>query len=112
MMKRLKYYITYFDVEFIYCYYYMTLFIFYMIIVHLCLYLGAVKIGTGKINVVTGNSWLTKQIRHIHHHNYQNYVALPRQLWLDGINCGEGYIRQFVAMPLGKGYTIEVKHIF
>ena len=38
----------------------------------------------------------------------QNYCALPKQLWLDGINCGDGYIRQFVAMPLGKGYTVEV----
>ena len=26
---------------------------------------------------------------------------------MDGINCGDGYIRQFVAMPLGKGYTVE-----
>ena len=39
----------------------------------------------------------------------QNYCALPKQLWLDGINCGDGYVRQFVAMPLGKGYTVEVE---
>ena len=38
----------------------------------------------------------------------QNYVAIPKQKWLDGINCGDGTIRQFVAMPLGQGYTVEV----
>ena len=29
------------------------------------------------------------------------------QPWLDGINAGNGFIRQFVAMPLGMGYTVE-----
>ncbi|HEY7545931.1 MAG TPA: hypothetical protein VID27_13650, partial [Blastocatellia bacterium] len=31
------------------------------------------------------------------------------QPWLDGINAGEGYIKQFVAMPLGMGYTVEAQ---
>ncbi|MCA9977967.1 MAG: hypothetical protein KC413_19535, partial [Anaerolineales bacterium] len=29
--------------------------------------------------------------------------------WLDGINAGDGFIRQFVAMPLGMGYTVEAQ---
>lgn len=29
------------------------------------------------------------------------------QPWLDGIATGTGTIRQFVAMPLGLGYTVE-----
>jgi hypothetical protein len=37
----------------------------------------------------------------------QNYVALPDQPWLDGINAGDGFIRQFVAVPLGSGATVE-----
>jgi hypothetical protein len=37
----------------------------------------------------------------------QNYVALPDQPWLDGINAGDGFIRQFVAVPLGSGVTVE-----
>jgi hypothetical protein len=37
----------------------------------------------------------------------QNYIVCPNQPWLDGINVGDGIIRQFVAMPLGEGYTIE-----
>jgi hypothetical protein len=37
----------------------------------------------------------------------QDYLALPSQPWLDGFNVGKGKIRQFVAMPLGDGYTVE-----
>ena len=37
----------------------------------------------------------------------QDYIVCPDQPWLDGINTGHGSIRQFVAMPLGKGYTVE-----
>ena len=32
---------------------------------------------------------------------------MPAQPWLDGINAGDGFIKQFVAMPLGMGYTVE-----
>lgn len=32
---------------------------------------------------------------------------IPGQPWLDGFNVGEDMIRQFVAMPLGEGYTAE-----
>lgn len=37
----------------------------------------------------------------------QDYVTLPRQSWLDGFCEAKGKIRQFVAMPLGEGYTVE-----
>ena len=56
----------------------------------------------GKVDALTGKRWserLTKRP--------QNYLVCPDQPWLDGINAGEGFIRQFVAMPLGMGYTIE-----
>lgn len=62
----------------------------------------AVKIATGKICAISGKPWeegLTL--------NPQNYVVLPRQPWLDGYCVEEGVIRQFVAMPLGEGYTAE-----
>ena len=62
----------------------------------------AIKIAAGKINAVTGEAW----------HNDlsdkpQDYVVLPEQPWLDGFSIGKGLIRQFVAMPLGEGYTAE-----
>ena len=37
----------------------------------------------------------------------QDYVVAPEQPWLDGYCVEKGIIRQFVAMPLGAGYTAE-----
>ncbi len=62
----------------------------------------AVKIGTGKINAVTGESWTNHLNR-----DPQDYVAVPKQPWLDGYCVEKGVIRQFVAMPLGDGYSVE-----
>jgi len=62
----------------------------------------ALKIGTGKINAVSGLSWTSLLSQ-----NPQDYVILPEQPWLDGYCVEKGYIRQFVAMPLGEGYTTE-----
>ena len=62
----------------------------------------AVKVATGKINAVTGESWhdtLTAEP--------QDYLSVPEQPWLDGYCVAEGVIRQFVAMPLGSGYSVE-----
>jgi hypothetical protein len=65
---------------------------------------NAVKIAVGKINAVSGKPWQQKLQA-----NDQDYVICPDQPWLDGINSGQGYIRQFVAMPLGMGYTVEAQ---
>ena len=62
----------------------------------------AAKIASGKINAVSGEPW-TPDLQQ----NPQNYVVLPKQPWLDGFSIGKGLIRQFVAMPLGDGYTVE-----
>ena len=62
----------------------------------------AVKIAAGKIDAVTGGSW-TNEI----HQEPQDYVVIPDQPWLDGFCVQKGMIRQFVAMPLGRGYTAE-----
>src|SRR5262245_15578796 len=64
----------------------------------------AVKVGTGKINAVSGEPWDSGL-----HDNPQDYLVCPPQPWLDGINAGENEIRQFVAMPLGQGYTVEAQ---
>ena len=39
----------------------------------------------------------------------QDYVVLPNQKWIDGIATGAGTVRQFVATPLGSGYTVEAQ---
>ena len=62
----------------------------------------AVKIAAGKVNVVTGEAWKEDLSG-----EQQDYVVVPDQPWLDGFCVEEGLIRQFVAMPLGEGYTVE-----
>jgi hypothetical protein len=41
--------------------------------------------------------------------NIQDYVVAPKQLRLDGTASADGTVRQFVAMPLGQGYTVEAQ---
>ncbi len=62
----------------------------------------AAKIATGKVCAVTGETW----VNHLNR-DPQDYVVLPEQPWLDGYCVEKGVIRQFVAMPLGKGYSVE-----
>lgn len=62
----------------------------------------ALKVGVGGINAISGKPW-TETLDGAD----QDYLVCPDQPWLDGINSGEGTIRQFVAMPLGMGYTVE-----
>jgi hypothetical protein len=62
----------------------------------------AMKVGAGKINAVTGEGW-TAGLQN----EPQNYLVLPEQPWLDGFSVSKGIIRQFVAMPLGDGYSVE-----
>ena len=62
----------------------------------------AIKIAAGKINAVTGEPWRPGLHRHP-----QDYMVSPEQPWLDGFAVEKGVIRQFVAMPLGTGYSVE-----
>jgi hypothetical protein len=62
----------------------------------------AIKIAAGKINAVSGQEW-----RNALSSDPQDYVVIPSQPWLDGFNVTKDHIRQFVAMPLGEGYTAE-----
>ncbi|MEU2060534.1 hypothetical protein [Streptomyces sp. NPDC013455] len=63
---------------------------------------AALQVGVGKVCAVSGEPWRDRLSR-----RPQNYVVLPRQPWLDGINSGKGTVRQFVAVPLGLGATVE-----
>ena len=40
---------------------------------------------------------------------YPAPMDFPKQPWLDGFAIERGKIRQFVAMPLGMGYTVEAQ---
>ena len=61
-----------------------------------------IKVATGKINAVTGDDWSEWLQR-----NPQDYMVSSEQPWLDGYCVEKGFIRQFVAMPLGSGYSAE-----
>ncbi|MFI1356226.1 hypothetical protein ACH4TV_22010 [Streptomyces sp. NPDC020898] len=63
---------------------------------------AALQVGVGKVCAVSGEPWSDRLSQ-----KPQNYVVLPRQPWLDGINSGKGTVRQFVAVPLGLGATVE-----
>jgi len=65
-------------------------------------YPTAVKIAAGKVNAVTGKPW-----DEYLSDDPQDYLVIPDQPWLDGFCVEKGLIRQFVAMPLGEGYTGE-----
>ena len=63
----------------------------------------ALKVAVGMVNAVSGDPWSEPIVAG----REQDYLVCPPQPWLDGINAGDGVVRQFVAMPLGMGYTVE-----
>lgn len=66
----------------------------------------AVKIASGKVNAVSGKPW-TNQLEETQDNDTQDYIVVPSQPWLDGFNVSQGVIRQFVAVPLNSGFTVE-----
>jgi hypothetical protein len=62
----------------------------------------ALKVAMGMVNAITGKPWTESLSR-----SEQDYLVCPPQPWLDGMKTDAGIIRQFVAMPLGMGYTAE-----
>ncbi len=62
----------------------------------------AVKVATGKINAITGQTWSDALSA-----DPQDYAVLPDQPWLDGFSVSKDIVRQFVASPLGEGVTAE-----
>jgi hypothetical protein len=62
----------------------------------------AIKIAAGKVNALNGRPW-----SHALNADEQDYVVAPPQTQLDGFCVGHGVVRQFVAMPLGAGATVE-----
>ena len=79
----------------------------------------AVKIASGKVNAVSGEQWTNtlngktksddnfRRINKDQNSQKPDYLVCPSQPWLDGFNVGKGVIRQFVAVPLDSGYTVE-----
>ena len=62
----------------------------------------AIMVAAGKVDALTGEPFSNSLTA-----RPQNYLVAPDQPWLDGFCVSKGLVRQFVAMPLGKGYTAE-----
>lgn len=62
---------------------------------------NAIKVSVGGVNAITGALKNEPGKPGV-----QDYLCRS-QPWLDGIVKEEGKVKQFVAMPVGQGYTIE-----
>jgi hypothetical protein len=60
----------------------------------------ALKIAAGKISALTGDEWKDGL-------QPKDYAVVPNQPWLDGYVVEDGLVRQFVAAPLGSGFSAE-----
>jgi hypothetical protein len=72
-------------------------------------YVGAVTAVSGEPAVETAATKLRRQNLLSANKTIQDYVIIPQQKWLDGIATSEGKVRQFVAMPIGSGYSVEAQ---
>ena len=61
------------------------------------------KVGVGGVDAISGEPFDPATLNA----GAQDYVVIPEQPWLDGINAGDGFVRQFVAVALGEGLTVE-----
>ncbi|RYO99412.1 hypothetical protein DL764_006807 [Monosporascus ibericus] len=75
-----------------------------------------IKIYCGGVNVVSAEHHsedLSTKFRRLKlnmdKESIQDYIVTPEQLWVDGIATEPGIMRQFVAMPMGQGYTVEAQ---
>lgn len=66
----------------------------------------ALKIASGKVNAISGKAW-TNELEQNSREEEQDYIVVPSQPWIDGFNVSKGVIRQFVAVPLNSGFTVE-----
>jgi hypothetical protein len=76
----------------------------------------ALKIHVGGVNAISGEPVVETAATQLRRRNQlsqgkpiQDYVILPQQPWLDGVATSPGQVRQFVAMPIGAGYTMEAQ---
>lgn len=76
----------------------------------------AIKINVGGVNVISGEpvvenaaTTLRRRQKLSQNQPIQDYVVVPDQKWLDGISNSTGQVRQFVAMSMGSGHSIEAQ---
>lgn len=67
----------------------------------------AIRVFTGGVNAISGRAWTADHGGKAKQATSQDYIVVPQQPWLDGIVIDSDRVRQFVAMPIGTGYSIE-----
>ena len=73
------------------------------------IYLGGVNAVSGEPMIENAATQLRRQKLKADGESIQDYVVTPKQKWLDGIASTAGVMRQFVAMPMGSGYSVEAQ---
>ena len=73
------------------------------------IYLGGVNAVSGEPMIENAATQLRRQKLKADGKSIQDYVVTPKQKWLDGIASTAGVVRQFVAMPMGSGYSVEAQ---
>lgn len=76
----------------------------------------AIKIYTGTTNAISGEPLVETPATGRRRINLmrqgkslQDFVVAPKQQWLDGTAVAPGKVRQFTAMPMGSGYSVEAQ---
>lgn len=66
----------------------------------------AIRVLVGGVNAITGKPDKPLGPKYCRSEE-QDYIVAPKQKWLDGIRTTNEMVRQFVAMPVGSGYSVE-----
>jgi len=72
-------------------------------------YVGAVNVVSGEPAVETAATTLRRRQKLSQGQSIQDYMVVPNQRWLDGVATAVGQVRQFVAMPMGSGHSVEAQ---
>lgn len=73
------------------------------------IYAGGVNVVSGEHSIETAETMKRRRGLAVGKKNIQDYVVVPSQPWLDGFAVSPGIVRQFVAMPVGTGYSVEAQ---
>jgi hypothetical protein len=73
------------------------------------IYAGGINVVSGEPKIETLETGARRRDLIAQGESIQDYVVAPPQPWIDGFAVEPGVVRQFVAMPLGEGYTVEAQ---
>lgn len=72
-------------------------------------FVGGVNIVSGEPAIETAATRLRRRTLLSQNKSIQDYLVVPDQPWIDGIATSAGRVRQFVAMSMGTGCSVEAQ---